>query len=72
MTEQPSLAYCVYLSRLLHMPVSEIMRLDSKEVVYQQAYDLMQTDEFKKSYELERQQKMSAKERNKMLEEMFA
>lgn len=71
MMEQPSLAYCVHLSRLLHMPTVDIMKLDSKELVYQQAFDLIHTDEFKTKYELERQQQMSAEEHEKMLREMF-
>ena len=69
--EQPSLAYCVHLSRLLHMPVTEVLKLDVNEMIYQQAFDVMNSKEFQDKYELERQNNLSDDEHNKMLEDMF-
>lgn len=68
----PSLAYYVHLSRMLHMPVTDVMLLPLNEVVMQQAFDLIHTDEFKNKYDLEEQMQMSEQEQADMRKALFS
>ena len=52
--EQPLTAYLISLARLHNKPLFEVMQWPYEEIVKQQAYDLIQTDDFKKQYELDR------------------
>ena len=61
--EQPLLAYMVSLGRLLNKPLFEVMQWPYEEIVKQQAYDLIQTDDFKKQYELDRQASLTLEQR---------
>ena len=61
--EQPLMAYMVSLGRLLNKPLFEVMQWPYEEIVKQQAYDLIQTDDFKKQYELDRQASLTLEQR---------
>ena len=57
------MAYMVSLGRLLNKPLFEVMQWPYEEIVKQQAYDLIQTDDFKKQYELDRQASLTLEQR---------
>ena len=61
--EQPLMAYMISLGRLLNKPLFEVMQWPYDEIVKQQAYDLIQTDDFKKQYELDRQASLTLEQR---------
>ena len=61
--EQPLTAYLISLARLLNKPLFEVMQWPYEEIVKQQAYDLIQTDDFKKQYELDRQASLTLEQR---------
>ena len=61
--EQPLMAYLISLGRLHNKPLFEVMMWPYEEIVRQQAYDLMQTDDFKKQYELDRQASLTLEQR---------
>ena len=61
--EQPLIAYMISLGRLLNKPLFEVMQWPYDEIVKQQAYDLIQTDDFKKQYELDRQASLTLEQR---------
>ena len=66
--EQPLRAYLMSLSRLYLKPLFEIESWPMEVIIAQQGYDIMQTDEFKKRYELERQQELTLEQRFAELE----
>ena len=57
------MAYLISLGRLHNKPLFEDMMWPYEEIVRQQAYDLMQTDEFKNRYEMERQESLTLEQR---------
>ena len=61
--EQPLMAYLISLGRLHNKPLFEVMMWPYEEIIRQQAYDLMQTDEFKNRYEMERQESLTLEQR---------
>lgn len=61
--EQPLIAYMISLGRLHNKPLFEVMQWPYEEIVKQQAYDLIQTDDFKKQYELDRQASLTLEQR---------
>ena len=61
--EQPLTAYLISLGRLHNKPLFEVMMWPYEEIVRQQAYDLMQTDDFKNRYEMDRQESLTLEQR---------
>ena len=61
--EQPLTAYLISLARLHNKPLFEVMQWPYEEIVKQQAYDLIQTEDFKKQYELDRQASLTLEQR---------
>ena len=57
------MAYLISLGRLHNKPLFEVMMWPYEEIVMQQAYDLMQTDDFKNRYEMDRQESLTLEQR---------
>ena len=61
--EHPFQARLIHLSRMFNRPLFEIESWPLDEIISQNALALMQTDDFKKRYEMERQASLSLEQR---------
>lgn len=57
--EQPYLSDLIYLGRLLHKPLFEVLSWSQEEIIMQQAYDLSRNEKWLNKYKSDQLQQMS-------------